>query len=178
MQNDTIEGQAIELADSAQESLGTLTETATRSAVTLEDKAVELIDGAQQGLGALSEKLQELAIQYGPDVVDAALNVARITAAKPLVIGLGLLVLAATVLLISRHLFLTGTSDVAADKKDGAHRGPYDVYNGEYRRDTGLIGFVLGALLLIPVTATWFNIWNWVGLFAPELWIAHRVLGW
>lgn len=147
--------------------------TDTVETPTLEGRAIELIDDAQAGLGALTNRLGELAVQYGPEVVDAALNVARVSAAKPLVAGFGILVLATILGVTGIRLFQTGRKDnLLANEKAGYSNV------GEARMAFGGACAVAGVVSLIISGTLLLNIWNWVGIFAPELWIAHRVLGW
>lgn len=127
---------------------------------TLEDKAVELLDASQQALATFTDKMAELTKQYGPDVMNAALQMARIDAIQNLVWALcslafgGFCVWACTK--IHRH-------------NHGRTYNPWEV---------PMVVLGLGGLLLLIIGAMGvIDVWVWVGIFEPKLWLAKRVLG-
>lgn len=126
---------------------------------TLEDKAVEILDASQQAIGAFADKLGDLAKQYGPDVMDAALQMARVDAINALVVPITSLIIFAVVYTV----FWKKAWPKLAEVHDG-----------------GFAAFMLH-MFFVP----WFgfslfhtlNVWAWVGIFEPKLWLAKRILG-
>jgi hypothetical protein len=133
----------------------------------LEDKTVEIMDKAMIGAEKLTEKMAELAVQYGPDVVNAGLEVARFTAIGNLIGGLGWAVFTGV-------LVKTGLHWAKKAKQWNDEEGDNPVV---FAYGMGAGCAVIGA---IPagLSALWpiFTVWNWVGIFEPKLWIAHRIL--
>lgn len=127
----------------------------------IEDKAVDIMDKAMVGAERLTEKLAELAAQYGPDVVNAAIEVARITALRPIIGGAVCAVVSYVLLRFSIKAFQTAKAD--------------DWDNPVYIVGCGFSGIIssgFGTAAAIYL----FDVWNWVGVFEPKLWIAHRIL--
>lgn len=139
----------------------------------LEEKTVEVIDKAMDGMDQLTIMLAEVAEQYGPEVVDAGLAVARISAGAALVhaaIGLALIY----------ALFRLG---IPLTLKFRAMLPEHDQNDFEFIFPIGFSWGIVGGGTMIAAFAGFgaegfFNLWNWVGLVEPKLWIAHRVLGW
>lgn len=127
---------------------------------TLENKAVEILDKSQAAIAGFADQLQELAKQYGPDVADAALMMARIDAAQGLVGGVVAAVITWVCFVSTRSLI----------KKAKAQ--PYEMW------DVGaIIVGVCGAFAALVAVLTLADIWRWVGIFEPKLWLAKRILG-
>lgn len=127
----------------------------------IEDKAVDIMDKAMVGAEKLSEKLAQLAEQYGPDVVDAGLAVARVTAAQKLLYGLIAVIGSTAFFWIARYLV----------------RKVRDENWDEFFGIGGIfISGALGLFFAIGGLIDLLSIWNWVGVFEPKLWIAHRIL--
>lgn len=124
----------------------------------LENKAVELLDKGGAALGQFSDKLMELGKQYGPEVIDAGLAVARIDALSTLV---------PSAIILTLTFFA-----VRAYVKNYAWLDKH--------WDTFMIGLFGGFALAAPCVwafAQIFDIWRWVGIFEPKLWLAKKVLG-
>lgn len=123
--------------------------------MSLEDSAAKALDKITAGADVLTAKLGELATQYGPDVVDAALMVARVEAGQFLIFGVVALVISAVFFPIARR----------AQKSDPSWNTPKACF--------------FWILTLTPLAASakhLLDVWNWVGLFEPKLWIARRLL--
>jgi len=139
----------------------------------LEEKAVEVIDKAMDGMDQLTAMLAEVAEKYGPEVVDAGLNVARISAASILIHATVGLILLFALFRVGIPLTLKFRATIPdRDKNDIEFWGPtlmVWLFIGGLISSVGLGAF--GALKI-------FNLWNWVGIIEPKLWIAHRVLNW
>ena len=139
----------------------------------LENKAVEVMDKAMDGVDKLTVMLGEVAERYGPEVVDAALNVARVSAGAALVyaaVGVGLIYS-----LFRIGIPLTYKYRASLSKKNRSEEEfwfPVIVIWIPVLFITA--GVSLGALRMLQI----FNVWNWVGLIEPKLWIAQKVLGW
>lgn len=132
----------------------------------VDQKAVELMDRAANAVEAFAGKLGNLSEQYGPEVADAALAVARVEAGNAL---LGQVVGLAGIFLIA-VLAVKGIR--AAWRCDDARRDPE-------------VKPIFLCLVGIPSTGAvlvlWFTvvgtIWPVIGLIEPKLWIAKQVLG-
>ena len=139
----------------------------------LEEKAVEIIDKTLDNMDKLTVMLAEVAEKYGPEVVDAGLTVVRVSAGSTLIhaaIGTALIV----------ALFKFG---IPLTFKYRASLPESDRDNTEFFMPTflcwviagvGVFGISLGGFGTLKL----FNLWTWVALVEPKLWIAHRVLGW
>ena len=117
----------------------------------------------------LAEKMAELGQQYGPQVVDLALNVYRIQAMQSLAWGaLGLvttIITVITMVVTFKRLSLW----VQADKSTYSdHPIAYTFWA------TG--GALIGTPSLIA-SLNLFSVWNWVGIWHPEVLMAKQVLG-
>lgn len=129
----------------------------------VEDKTVELMDRAADAVEAFAVKLGELSTEYGPEVVDAALWIARIDA-------LSILGSTAIIFLIGIFLALNIKKAMAWSIK----------VEPDWDSPLAIWGYaVAGAslILLFVATVRLFNPWPWVGIIEPQLWIAKRVLG-
>lgn len=132
----------------------------------LENKAVEILDASQKAMGAFADKLGELAKQYGPEVAEAALQMARIDAINTLVPGL----ITAPIGFFAYRKIM---AHVAATKAKNPEN--FDIFDCEI--------FILAPLSIVIFIASLIsieslvNVWAWVGIFEPKLWLAKRILG-
>lgn len=126
----------------------------------VDQKAVELMDKAANAVEAFAAKLDTLAQEYGPEVIDAALAVARIEAADRILGQLA--AIAVTLALV------------------WAARGCWRAHVKDDENPAFIIGLVAsvaaGAFCSMAFLIT-ASIWPWVGIIEPKLWIAKRVLG-
>ena len=139
----------------------------------LEDKAVEVMDKAMDGVDKLTAMLGEVAEKYGPEVVDAALNVARVSAASNLVyaaVGVALMYSLFRIGIPLSYKYRDGLPE--KHRNEGEFWGPTILVWAISVTMVSMISF--GALRVFQI----FNVWNWVGLIEPKLWIAQKVLGW
>lgn len=141
-----------------------MSEEVTSDAVAspLENKAVEILDASQKAIGEFADKMVELGKQYGPDVADAALQMARIDAIQFLVPGVVAAILCGLLILVGIKL----ARAVNADK---------------FSADTAIPLFAFGGLCTV-ISAGFaifrlVDVWAWVGIFEPKLWLAKRILG-
>lgn len=129
----------------------------------VDEKTVELMDRAADAVEIFAIKLQNLSAEYGPEVVDAALWVARIDA---------LAVIGATVAILIAGIVLglnTKTARAWSKKVEPNWESPLAVWGG-------LVG--LSSIVLLTMgTIRILNPWPWVGIIEPQLWIAKKVLG-
>ena len=144
----------------------------------LEDKAVDIMDKAMIGAEKLSAKLAELATQYGPDVVDAALQVARFKAAGELLAGTVSFVIAYNLAKFSKRMFSAAAKrrdEFNKEKTSSYYTAKKDISEFE-EFFAGVASALLAVFLTIPTIITYGSIWNWVGIIEPKLWIANRIL--
>lgn len=132
----------------------------------LENKAVEILDKSQAAIASFADKLTELTKQYGPDVAHAALSLARVDAINSLVPHIVAAI--AFVLLwrwVSAHIAKTKTN--RGERYDFTDCNPVVLIGG------GMAVFISGLIASVGL----FNVWAWVGIFEPKLWLAKRILG-
>jgi len=134
---------------------------------TLEDKAVEILDASQHAIGAFGDKLADLAKQYGPDVAEAALQMARVDAMSHLVT---LLVLA-VVLAIALKYAVLPTWKWARTYKDSGN------YSDGFEYVPAVLLWMAWSGCAAAVVIGLSNLWLWFGIFEPKLWLAKRILG-
>lgn len=116
----------------------------------IEDKAIDLLD-----------KLEQLAVKYTPEVIDAALSAVQLTAISTLIYGF----------LCLAFIFVWLKAAIRKGKEYAENE------------DTELVGIlttVSVVAVLIPfiyVLLSIFSVWTWVSLFNPKLGLAHKILG-
>ena len=124
----------------------------------VEEKAVELLD-----------KLDSLATQYTPEVIDGATSAVTVTAIGELIWGV--------IGLLSAYLiFRAGKSLTAFLVKKKEEDGYWSMWEIGFGMSSGITIFACTILTLTSVFGL-FNIWNWVAIYNPELALAHRILG-
>lgn len=135
----------------------------------VEEKAVELMDRAANAVEAFADKLGNLSQQYGPEVADAALAVARVSAINAL-----LFQILCVGLVVGGPYAIRWLCRAASAKEES------DRY-GEWAGATmaaNCIGWTVYACaslaLILSVIA---NAWPIIGVFEPKLWIAKQILG-
>lgn len=107
---------------------------------------------------------EELAKQYSPDVVDAGLTVIRINALGDIIVGLVGIAVAFVVWKIFKR--------VRAERgKEYFHRNEAICIIG------GAISFFGGIASFVMILFGLFNIWVYVALFDPKLYIAYKIFG-
>ena len=124
----------------------------------LEQKTVEILD-----------KLDALATQYTPEVVDGAIAAVQVTGVGNIIWGLAGAVCAYLCWWLSRNF-----TQYARKKKQE------DGYMSDWELGIA-IGFGAGifftGLMAMLSVVYLFDIWNWVAIFNPKLALAHRILG-
>lgn len=113
----------------------------------LESKAVDLLT-----------KFEDLAAQYTPDVIDAALTVVRINGASEIITSL--------FLILSAWLCYKFINPLIKKIDDEVGAGIAHLFLWIFIFCFALIGFLTIA-----------EIWNWVSIFNPKLALAHKLLG-
>lgn len=129
----------------------------------LENKAVEILDKSQAAIGVFADKLTEMAKQYGPDVADAALQMARIDALSGL---LPAIVIACTLAYACKKAI--PPLIVWTKGADSYNPGPVFAW---------IFGGGITAAIFIWASTVVLDIWRWVGIFEPKLWLAKRIFG-
>jgi len=149
----------------------TTTEQVTDKALGVADKALDGVDSLMTAAGDISERFAELAATHGQTVVDVGLNVVRINAGASALTSLvfGAIALAS----LGYGVYFT---------RKGFDR---DTSNTSYCEDSksfnkthlpGNILLMVSVAVGFPTVLT-FNIWNFIGVIYPELWIANKMLG-
>lgn len=141
----------------------------------LENKAVEILDKSQATIATFSDKMVELAKQYGPDVADAALQMARVDAAQGLVKAAIILIASSAAMWLAWYLYKLEIPF----KQNEAYSSRIDD-NSEKRFFKSIAAIIIGissSFVFVSGMIDFCNLWRWVGIFEPKLWLAKRVLG-
>ena len=127
-----------------------------------------MADTFSDAAAAALDKLTNLADKYGSEVTDAALLAVRVNGASSLVSG-GLALAFAAGAAYAAYWFGKKASETRKDDPYGS---------GEVPLLAGAIvaGFVSVVAGLIGSTML-LNVWNWVAIVEPKLWIAKRLMG-
>ena len=134
----------------------------------LEEKALELLN-----------RFDDLAVQYTPEVIDAAIDVVRFNGLSNVVSGLILLAIASCLLFIGKRLAKHARGLAEQDEKaDEARYGRMYAQRWNKPDFTGAYALWLFSGLAGFVGATFvFSTWSWVAIFHPKLALAKQVLG-
>ena len=114
------------------------------------------------------DKLTNLAEKYGSEVTDAALLAVRVNGASSLVLG----VLALTFAAGAAYAAYWFGKKVNETLKDD----PYGSGDVPLMAASIVAGFVSAVAGLIGSTML-LDVWNWVAIVEPKLWIAKRLMG-
>lgn len=117
----------------------------------IETKVVEILD-----------KLESMTTEYAPEVMDAALGVVRVDA-------IGNFVTVSIFSLISIFLLVRFLRPFIDFLKKEDSDGYYFL--------TVIFAIIWGLVWLTSVLATYLDTWMWVGMFNPQLALAHKILG-
>lgn len=121
----------------------------------VETKIVSMLDALQHGIVTVGEK----AVKYSPDIADAALSVTQITGAAELLYGIGQGI--ALFLCVKFCLFFYKTA----------------VEDDSFGAGLAVAGFASASVgLAISVIYAFFNVWNYVAIFNPKIYIAHQII--
>lgn len=121
----------------------------------LEQKTVEILD-----------KLDALATQYAPEVVDSAIGIMQVSGASKIILGLlGLCFVCAIAFSVCK-----GVKYCAKKQEE----------NREWEAGAPIIitlGVIFSVGILIASLTALLNVWNWVAMFDPKLALAQRIMG-
>ena len=122
----------------------------------LEQKAIQLLD-----------KLESVVVDYTPKVVDLALNVVRVDAVGNILLII-LLGIFSIVVPIVFYKVWSRLNDKCKENKDS---------DTEMARFFTAFGGIVSFIILIwTFLYSIVSIWGWVGLFYPELALAHKLI--
>lgn len=135
-----------------------------KSVPNVEQKVVEMLDQLQHG----AVKVGEAIVQYSPDVTDAMFWVVRLNAIQNLVLAIAVLVLSAFGFWYAASL----------SKKIKAL--PEDSWNSSAKAMDLTMGKwvtrVVSSFPLVISGASLIDVWNWVAVFEPKLWLAKQII--
>ena len=134
-----------------------MTETVDKLA-SLEGKAVELI-----------EKFESIAEQHGPQAIELGLDAVRIIGLQNVVGHVVLLFIILLCIYAAKKIWLVGENWNPEDH-DG-HTAGHDFWPYGPFGIVCMGAFVIGVALAVRL----FNIWGWVALFYPELWLVGKL---
>lgn len=142
----------------------------------LDASAAKVLDKLSEGAEAVVAKLGTMAEKYGPEVVDSALWVVRVNGIQELVSRLAIGVFFGAVFYV---LARKVAAHIAENKARVAAKGrAFDVTDCDpfvvvFIGGSAAISGVGAAIALIGMT----DVWRWVAIFEPKLWVAKRLLG-
>lgn len=122
-------------------------------------KLTAAIEAGIKAVGTLGEK-------YGPEVIDSALWVVRINGINNILSNVLGVVLAAGTVWVCWHYGLKEWR--AHDDKENTN--PAIIMSTSF-------GILFGSIIFIICASSVLNIWHWVAIFEPRLWIARKLLG-
>ncbi len=123
----------------------------------IEQKVVEILDAAQQG----AVKVGETIIQYSPDVANAFLAIVRIEGLAKLIPSI--------LILVACCVFY----------RSFIRMWKWALSRYHYSIDRHLFACIASAIICVFVIHALFcilNIWNWVAIFEPKLWLAKQLV--
>lgn len=121
----------------------------------LQDKTLELIN-----------KFEQIAQELTPEVVDIAFFVARISGLKSIIIGVFFAIVCTA--------FLRAASKIRAKYNESILSENWeddDAYTWVVFITCAIIVGSISAILLL-------NLWSYVAIISPEVYIGHKILGW
>jgi len=124
----------------------------------IEDKAVDLLD-----------KLDNLAMQYTPEVMDAALGAVSMSAISELMTTVAMLLVAGIIAAASRWFW-----KFAIRKEEECER--CNDWDGARAVGTTCSIFVISILSVVSIFRL-VDVWVWTAIFNPKLALAHQILG-
>lgn len=143
----------------------------------LENKTVEILDKSQAAIATFADKLAEMAKQYGPDVAHGALQMARIDAAAPFMWAVPFLAIGICGVVYCIKLLRTAKSLSDAREAVLNYEGRYRMPDGVNEGIGGVIGGIVSCGVCVISAMPLLDLWRWVGIFEPKLWLAKKVLG-
>lgn len=150
----------------------------------IEDKIVQGLDLTIEGAKAAGAKLAELAEQYGPQAVDMILTIVRLENGGKLLGAAVALAVFSTAFIYGIKIFRKGLTTARAYKKEywkasGTQSSALEAAGGTdgdgYMWFGSILSVISGGLSLAAL-GTLTSLWIWVGLFAPELWLARKAI--
>lgn len=135
----------------------------------LEASAAKALNKLTTATEAVVAKLGTLAEKYGPEAIDAGLWVVRVNGLRDLAFSALWLGLSGVLLFwLAPKLWARATAYNEAN--------PRDIWHVE-RRIPGVLLYVLGAFTGAIAAFCFFDVWTWVAIFEPKLWVAKKLLG-
>lgn len=124
------------------------------------EAAKVLVDASEKAVAHIADAAQKLAEQYGQPSLHLLLDVARIEAASSLFCGLFLCLLTGLL-----WFGIYKICKLAPKNNDEVAPALTALIGGSI----SLFTFSFGMINL-------FSVWAWIGLFRPEIWLAHKAL--
>jgi len=120
----------------------------------IEEKAVEIMD-----------KLDKLATQYAPDVMESALAAVQVSAVGNLVMSVAAILFVVVVGYVCLKYWRHSHTDESSYESETICEAITVVYI--------VLGFIVLAVCIIQIS----DVWNYVAIFNPKLALAHKILG-
>jgi hypothetical protein len=135
----------------------------------------------------LMEKLEQLAGQYAPEVMDGALGAISVTGVSQIMAGFVCLLVVFVIICVSRHFERKFMMIYRNERKDGCKvkSGYYGSSEKACKCSSLLenafiakwIGVAFATIMMIPAVVMMSSVWSWVAIFNPKLALAHHILG-
>jgi hypothetical protein len=117
------------------------------------------------------DKLAQLATQYGPDVADLGLLAARVDAGSGLLRGVASAVAALVAAGVLYRCAVKAREAIAdPDRYRCDEEAPWIFASAGCGVAVAVFGF--GAVMPL------LNLWRWIGIVEPKVWLAGKLLGW
>lgn len=123
------------------------------------DKIIEAMERVSEKFAALAEK-------YGPEVVDAGLSVVRLTGVNNLIANVGGILIGGA----AAYICFRAVRKEQIDHDDIFDADPVITVGG------GIAG-ACGVITFAACTLHMFDVWNWIAMFEPKLYVAKKLLG-
>lgn len=141
-------------------------------------------DEVQQKVVEWMDSIEEGVKEYSPEVVDAGLTVVQLIGLQELVLAtIGLLIVAAIIL--SGYKTYVSYHEYSKEDSPGNHGTLFKmwglrVFDSDGDPQAGSVAIIIAVFTIIgisiPSLVSLLNIWNWVAVFYPKLWIAHKAV--
>lgn len=157
---------ALRLAKIAAESIHTASEAV--GGLTDKINMPAIVNTAETVLQKFSDSVGTILSTYGQPTADLVLNVARITALQELIPGIIILI----IFVYAFRVSMVSISQVFEKKEEGIIIFVKDLIVSVIAGSSTLISMALSFGHFTALT----NVFNWAGLFFPEVYLAHKLL--
>lgn len=124
----------------------------------IEQKAVEILD-----------KLDSIATQHAPDVINSAIKVVQVDGVSHIFYGIIGIIGCFTCVIVAKKL----ANKCTELKKSGGYNSDWEVGIAV----SYILGTVVTIVLAICSIIELFDVWNWIAMFNPKIALANKLFG-